>query len=1780
LKGIHGVLHLFLVDWGLLGLVRLSILITPKSIEEFEMDPDKTLEESKQNESTERSVVVAAPPIEEPKASEIPQLGDVIQFDDGRWAGRRGTILYCDVNRILVLPVGGSSKLDSIPMVRREEDGETVKVQDGEAPIEGAEYEIDPELEVSHVSLSKHPLNKFVYDEDEKEFYLQTAPFVVVTNVKPGQLVTTYTKEGSFGPKFRVEEVNEEEDSAVFVQTDEGEESNPYTLEFDYRGIPLNEPFQYFTTAFPPTTQPAPTKQTPEGEAIVDEVNESDELDQDEIEFLDETEEVYQAALEVKAGKAKSVDYTDAEQKSGMFTDLLADSKLSDKQRLQPRRIKKMKVLTEQLFSLRNDFVNYLPLGKGVQGTKKTSFTTVTDILDESKIPLARPIVKSKRALYYDHTPKYFEELKTKGLGEVGSIDPTTSEREDIDVHFLDETIKGSMQYLKSNMTSSMNPDAPEQTSQLPKFYSEFQNYFSLFFSQFPLIDEATTSTPADMDVFRGDVPKTDKEIKTVGGLQRLNVNRDAILDSSLFQTVAVSRLRSIASRSSRLVSNDVVTVENSDVLTVISYLFFPFLYLREFGATRTGDLALDIAQSILPSKTMKMILESNGPIQEKADGDESFDPDKILPLKRDGSLLSNLSIADWLSGQPIYGRGIGDLLPMLTSLGLRNKDLNEAQMKVLIDKINQYNLALRTFLNSERTKADEMAQKTTVQVDSLLNGSAVEGLFKQIWSQKNEGLLPTALLQFAERVPAYKESDIARFAYLYKKYPDLFQDTLAGRPTQEYIRAARSILLQKKKNDLLAERLKKEKVGPPKPNTCEHVAQYTMVKNAKNVGQRMELLAKYVSTYRTEEKLNHWLMCRICDKHLLCEHEFLQIREFMDPLRSKQYHKELLLTFNDGIFGGQYICKNCGQGIQDIEYDNNMEYNDNGVPMIGRGTIEDKDQEIKDEIERLLDTQPAVVVEKIEFADPKQKIIYSIMKRITGLVGVDFPKEAYERLVKQTANFVNLKPRDDFTKGEEERKKKLGQKYTKVSYGQYSSRVFIGMTAAAILIEIQTHVPEYSIASDDNPIASFEGYPLDSTTVSDSQGKEIVKDDRALKYITFALSTIRDEKEPWNQTGFQSITDDGKRQAAIGQSLFNNVKAYTANAFVQQELETKRKYLLQKYGRAPGGTFADEKIPDGFVPSFMKVTKETAAEAPIQELAARGTSRVSGWLLAAHVIARSGTRLSAASKKTLYTCCYDQVSSPLKYWSDKNLPDLGAKDVPKGNRGSFLRIPMTLRDEKTLLGSVDPANMKKLFSKICFRGPRVGYPHEPGYDMKCPYCELTFLYDPRDPLLPLITDELRSKKYSYSKMIVKALEDAENDLLAKKEQSLSNAGVTVNAKEFDQLLDTMHEHYLVPKVALKPISTIQLKLLEELRDIAYPPFGKSNEYKELLHQTIENVRDVQTRKPATENDFTRAYEPIILKVNELEAQLNGQLGKKYYSVFVRMFTGLEKGDSCSKLAQSMLSTYLLPFQRTITKYNKENLVNPPASLKLGPEIVKDIKEQLTNHIVESSYFQPEYTSTKKLRDAVNKLKVLIPMLQNKIRLNTFPGQIYEYPYLPKFLVLGIFVDLLDSDVLPSDYDGSDSFALLEKDKQAPKEFMQKLLEKRNEENLDFTDEYIRNVIEQRNESERQEVLGRFKKLPDSLKALESQKKKLRIGEWSVGGSKAIYTYDEDQYVRERTKREQTNQGDDEVTDELIETEVVTEEEEYEIDAGYDVMDTEDHEDGLDMEQNAGGVSC
>ncbi len=860
---------------------------------------------------------------------------------------------------------------------------------------------------------------------------------------------------------------------------------------------------------------------------------------------------------------------------------------------------------------------------------------------------------------------------------------------------------------------------------------------------------------------------------------------------------------------------------------------------------------------------------------------------------------------------------------------------------------------------------------------------------------------------------------------------------------------------------------------------------------------------------------------------------------------------------------------------------------------MVGRDTLVDEEQQAKDELEKALDTKPAKATdeEKIAFKDDFERLMYATFKRLTGVLGISIDKETYEKLIPFTTNVYKsvVKSPTEYKKDKEAAaKKKPGKEDGSEPYDTYVYKLFLGIASASLLTEVQSHIPDYEI---DFPLegcaASFDGFPLSPNT----------QDQMGINYIACGIATVRDTKNPWQKAGYQSIEDDKLRIKAAWQIVTEGLKKFMSNApSVQQNLDTKRKYLTEKYGRAPGGTFTQEVLPDGFVPVQMKISKE-AAKTPVREAAARGSHLIDGWMKTAHEVARKGAKLSKTSKQMTVTCCYDSVGTPLKVIKGA-VPELGNKEVPLGNRGSILRIPMTLREEKDIFAKVDASNMKKLFSKICFRGPRVGYPHEPGYDMKCPYCEFEFLYDPRDPLFPLITKELLDKKPKASQLFELGMQAAEEDRISKDEASLTKIGVTVNEKSFQELLDTMHEHYLVPRVEVprptlienRPsdespdIPRVTLRLLEILRDISYPPFkamnvfGKS-EYREILEQTIANIAELQKKGSNVQTDYIRAYDPITNKAKENERVLTALLTPKFYTPLKNLFKGIEEGASASKLAQGLHSNFLIPIQRALTKHKKEILLKVPESLKLGPNITDDILKILDKHFIEGE-FEEEYNSYRKLKDARNSLAALIPILQNKVRVNTVVGGLAGYADLISFLVLGIFVELLDPNVLPTDYVPKPP-SQEDKDKEELKSFIQTILESMQEESLDFTDQKIREIIEQRSEEDRQTILGRIKKLPDSMKSIELTKKKLGMGDWAVGGTKAIYTYNEDQYVRERTQREQANKGEDEVNDEEpIDEEALGEEDEYEMDAGYDVIDTEDHEDGADADENAGGLSC
>ena len=150
-----------------------------------------------------------------------------------------------------------------------------------------------------------------------------------------------------------------------------------------------------------------------------------------------------------------------------------------------------------------------------------------------------------------------------------------------------------------------------------------------------------------------------------------------------------------------------------------------------------------------------------------------------------------------------------------------------------------------------------------------------------------------------------------------------------------------------------------------------------------------MLLLSKFLTQYQSFKKDNY-IYCVLCNKHCLCEHEYLMLQEYLYPREKQTIHKELLIRFSGGVFQGKFICNNCGQSIADLDFDTSLEYSDDGVPLMGRSELVDKDAIEEDEIEQSLGV-PIGSVNEIQFDTPAKTLYYQKARELFDQIGI-FP--------------------------------------------------------------------------------------------------------------------------------------------------------------------------------------------------------------------------------------------------------------------------------------------------------------------------------------------------------------------------------------------------------------------------------------------------------------------------------------------------------------------------------------------------------------------------------------------------------------------------------------------------------------------------------------------------------------------------------------------------------------------------------------------------------------------
>jgi hypothetical protein len=160
-----------------------------------------------------------------------------------------------------------------------------------------------------------------------------------------------------------------------------------------------------------------------------------------------------------------------------------------------------------------------------------------------------------------------------------------------------------------------------------------------------------------------------------------------------------------------------------------------------------------------------------------------------------------------------------------------------------------------------------------------------------------------------------------------------------------------------------------------------------------------------------------------------------------------------------------------------------------------------------------------------------------------------------------------------------------------------------------------------------------------------------------------------------------------------------------------------------------------------------------------------------------------------------------------------------------------------------------------------------------------------------------------------------------------------------------------------------------------------------------------------------------------------------------------------------------------------------------------------------------------------KLQHYINQMRVLLPY-KNNIRPTVVPGRQITLEYIQRALFYGPLSTLIHSAEIP---EGAVLKGAVKNVNNPSMRFLLEVvsftLHKYNSEKLSYDDREIKNMIEIRAEKERVNVLAKFNSLSDEERRMERTNMKLGMGQWAVGGTKVIWTYDKEYYDQERHKR-------------------------------------------------------
>jgi hypothetical protein len=1431
--------------------------------------------------------------------------------------------------------------------------------------------------------------------------------------------------------------------------------------------------------------------------------------------------------------------YPDALQREDLFQNLLA--RISAKQRTNPRRIRYLEREVDLALALKNAVVERSESGT-ITGVKPQELNTFGDAVAASSapIPMLIPIVAAARVLNLD-----------KNTPGDGSYKPT-----DVLPRDLNEVELGALQAEQVYLAGSNSSDT---------FYAYMYNQLTA--DQVTLSATTTGAATAwreDQDV-----------IRTAGlgaPVQGLSANLPArnLLEAKVSVAYLVS---DVTDRTIRAVgpqqfynhkTGETHTIAPSDPTALAGYVVLPpkaALKLRP--PSRPGDLPTALLYSAA--------LEANNLPTITATLEALYSPD-ASPLNAwtlETGAASTSSLATWLDTVLKYavhpsealGPRTAELLSVLDSLGIGGRDMSTEVARVVRKWVTRCQAQWRDLLKAQRDRIqkalndekDRVFQSVT-GADSplwpaLIAAEPLKDLMEDV-RRRNPAIagasttIATALLQEAQ-------GDAAPLAWSTIAKIDNRPYPLDEKTAADALAASRSYGLRRKAlRDIALLRMRAE----PEINPCVHVKQLEAIRNLPDVLQRSRLLREFIEEYQGKRK-GDWMTCTLCSQEAVCYHELMDLEALAQPARMEAIQKQMRIQYGGERYQGKIICKNCGQGLQEIDYDEHVEFDDEGRPITGGSVLTDEQMEDAEETSWKKATA-ALVAPAVEFATASQREIGDALQTLAERAGVLLREDVTRRIVRYADLYVSLRapPQADY---EKRRATMMVSAATKIrastgaavsaaaidvpTYAALVDQLRVSALMALLAIELEIADPPL-VVNNPFPLCRFArgGWPISPEAKPEDPG--------CLQYVACVVGSLQRDAAPWRHMLWAGDTKPETRskkalsvawsasQVIVGADpklkallpFTPEIRMAITKARTDEEAKVARA-LVSHTDQIPVG-FRPEPFPVATTRPGMEVDPLPAAEAAI---AGAGGTAEAGRMLgavaaavrqqAAAVVTELHTAAQQAIKAlplkptntTAFTCCATplrEVEAGALLGAPESRTLVAARDLLRGavptavNAGTHLWQQFDPATAAVVEPTVEAGAFFKLFLKYCYTGPQVGEAHEFSVGNICRQCGLA-LGKPLDLV-------------DFSKEGAGILAAQQGDLR-----------VETTEAAFEALSEAVRRRRILTVPARSAVPTWVSGLQALVEATGRSASESVQAIGAALQGVLEGMADERTATEATADELARVtlWEPIASQYDLLREGVGERIGPLVPTAAGRVGEARAR-EAAAALAmlETLTEDPFLEGPRALQEYwcAKTQATGAAYAIASAPVLRWFKKATNSSHVdrinkfvlENSAWYGQEATLTAEARRVIGRIgQTLGPLLAlwvDTVRSAGTPlWTVTEAQLLLRALVLSVWRDAtFAASWMYADLTGA---AERESTAAAVANWTRALMVHAKQQFVRYSEEKIRQVLQQRAELERtavvNELLGQE---DDDLRAAEYLKKTFRIGRWALG--KNLRAYDAD----------------------------------------------------------------